>query len=180
MAVGAAAPPSPIMTALSAYMSAAAGRKLPDEVVEKAKQITGHGSRNDFWVPPPPGRFAIQFARAYRGERVATVVASNTVAGPSKRPWPMGCWRIPMKPTMRIPRRNRIPPAPSCPPRWLPESGLSMATRFLRAVDAWLRHRPAGGADDGQVAIHGRAATGAPTASREYSAQRRRPLVPAG
>src|SRR5438094_8791550 len=30
----------------------------------------------------PPGRFAIQFARVYKGEKVATVVASNVVCGP--------------------------------------------------------------------------------------------------
>jgi len=30
----------------------------------------------------PPGRLAIQFARAYGGEKIATVVASNVVCGP--------------------------------------------------------------------------------------------------
>src|SRR6185436_18590 len=30
----------------------------------------------------PPGRFAIQFARLYRGDRVATVAGSNVVCGP--------------------------------------------------------------------------------------------------
>src|SRR6185295_15466288 len=30
----------------------------------------------------PPGKFAIQFARAYKGDRVATVAASDVVCGP--------------------------------------------------------------------------------------------------
>src|SRR5438094_7119625 len=30
----------------------------------------------------PPGRFAIQFARVYRGDKVATVAGSNVVCGP--------------------------------------------------------------------------------------------------
>src|SRR5947208_10387037 len=30
----------------------------------------------------PPGKFAIQFARAYKGEKIATVAASNVVCGP--------------------------------------------------------------------------------------------------
>jgi 2-methylcitrate dehydratase PrpD len=64
-------------------MSAAAGRQLPGEVVEKTKHIILDtlaamisGSQL------PPGRFAIQFARAYGGNRVATVVASDVVCGP--------------------------------------------------------------------------------------------------
>src|SRR6202030_1854006 len=74
---------SPIMQKLSAYMSAAGTRLLPEEVVEKAKQhildtfaamISGSGL--------PPGRAALAFARAYGGREVATVVASNIVCGP--------------------------------------------------------------------------------------------------
>jgi len=83
MASSAAAPPSQIMTTLSGYMSAAGSRPLPGEVVEKAKQLVldtlaamVSGSQL------PPGRFAIQFARAYGGEKVATVVASDVVCGP--------------------------------------------------------------------------------------------------
>ena len=30
----------------------------------------------------PPGKFAIQFARAYGGEKISTVAASNVVCGP--------------------------------------------------------------------------------------------------
>jgi len=74
---------SPIMQQLSAYMSTASTRALPDEVVEKAKQhildtfaamISGSGL--------PPGRAALEFARAYGGKEIATVVASKIVCGP--------------------------------------------------------------------------------------------------
>jgi 2-methylcitrate dehydratase PrpD len=74
---------SEIMQQLSAYMAAAAARALPEEVSEKAKQhildtfaamISGSGL--------VPGRAALEFARAYGGKAVATVVASNIVCGP--------------------------------------------------------------------------------------------------
>ena len=76
-------PNSQIIEKLSNYMSEAAARPLPDEVVEKAKQhildtfaamISGSGLA--------PGRGALQFAQAYGGKEVATVVASKTVCGP--------------------------------------------------------------------------------------------------
>lgn len=76
-------PVSAAMTKLSTFMADAATRPLPDAVVEKAKQmildtfaamISGAGL--------PPGKFAIQFARAYGGPRVATVAGSNVVCGP--------------------------------------------------------------------------------------------------
>ncbi len=74
---------SPTMDKLSRYMSEAAERPLPDEVVEKAKHhildtmaamISGSGIR--------PGRAALEFVRAYGGKEVATVVSSNIVCGP--------------------------------------------------------------------------------------------------
>jgi 2-methylcitrate dehydratase PrpD len=74
---------SPVMEKLSTYMAEAAARALPDEVVEKAKHhildtfaamISGSGL--------PPGRAALQFAGAYGGRHVATVVASRIVCGP--------------------------------------------------------------------------------------------------
>jgi len=76
-------PISSIMEKLSAYMAAAGGRALPDGVVEKAKQhildtLAAMISGSEL----PPGRAAIQFARAYGGKEVATVVASNIVCGP--------------------------------------------------------------------------------------------------
>jgi 2-methylcitrate dehydratase PrpD len=74
---------SPIMTRLSTYMSEAAGRKLPDEVVEKTKHLildtlAAMISGSEL----PPGRFAIQFARAQGGNPIATVAGSNVVCGP--------------------------------------------------------------------------------------------------
>ena len=74
---------SPVMEKLSTYLAEAAARALPDEVVEKAKHhildtfaamISGSGL--------PPGRAALQFAGAYGGREVATVVASRIVCGP--------------------------------------------------------------------------------------------------
>src|SRR5258705_4502018 len=74
---------SPIMQQLSAYMSAAGARALPEEVVEKAKQhildtfaamISGSGL--------PPGRAALEFARAYGGKEIATAVAAKIDCGP--------------------------------------------------------------------------------------------------
>lgn len=74
---------SPVMTRLSTYMAEAGNRALPEEVVERAKHhildtfaamISGSGL--------PAGRAAISFARAYGGEKVATVVGSNVVCGP--------------------------------------------------------------------------------------------------
>jgi 2-methylcitrate dehydratase PrpD len=74
---------SPAMTRLSAYMSEAGNRALPEEVVDKTKQhvldtIASMVSGSEL----PPGRAAIQFARAYGGEKIATVVASNVLCGP--------------------------------------------------------------------------------------------------
>src|SRR5689334_10924845 len=74
---------SPAMTRLSAYMADARNRALPEEVVEKTKHhvldtIASMVSGSDL----PPGRAAIQFARTYGGEKVATIVGSNVVCGP--------------------------------------------------------------------------------------------------
>lgn len=74
---------SSIMERLSAYMSEAASRALPGEVVEKTKQhvldtLAAMISGSEL----PPGRTALQFARAYGGREVATVVASNFSCGP--------------------------------------------------------------------------------------------------
>ena len=74
---------SSIMEALSTYMSEAAGRALPEEVGEKAKQhildtLAAMISGSEL----PPGRTALQFARDYGGKEVATVVASNFLCGP--------------------------------------------------------------------------------------------------
>jgi 2-methylcitrate dehydratase PrpD len=74
---------SPMMTTLSSYMSEAAHRRLPDEVAEKTKQmILDAFAAMISGSELPPGRFAIEFARAYQGDRSATVVGSNVLSGP--------------------------------------------------------------------------------------------------
>jgi 2-methylcitrate dehydratase PrpD len=74
---------SPVMEKLSSYMSSAASRALPDEVVEKTKHhildtLAAMISGSEL----SPGRRAIQFARSYGGKEIATVVATNVVCGP--------------------------------------------------------------------------------------------------
>jgi len=74
---------SSVMERLSTYMSEAGSRALPAEVVEKTKQhildtLAAMVSGSEL----PPGRTALQFARAYGGREVATVVASNFSCGP--------------------------------------------------------------------------------------------------
>ena len=74
---------SPVMQQLSAYMSAARTRALPDEVIERAKQhildtLAAMISGSEL----PPGRAALEFARSYGGKEIATVVASKIVCGP--------------------------------------------------------------------------------------------------
>lgn len=74
---------SPVMLRLSTYMSEARTRALPEEVVEQVKYhlldtLASMVSGSDL----PPGRAAIQFARSYGGEKIATVVGSNLLCGP--------------------------------------------------------------------------------------------------
>ena len=69
---------SPLMQQLSAYMGGASARALPDDVVEKAKQhILDTFAAMISGSTLPPGRGALEFARAYGGKEIATVVASN-------------------------------------------------------------------------------------------------------
>jgi 2-methylcitrate dehydratase PrpD len=74
---------SPMMTALSTYMAEAARRPLPDAVVEKTKHmildtLAAAISGSEL----PPGKFAVNFARTYGGERIASVAGSAVVCGP--------------------------------------------------------------------------------------------------
>jgi 2-methylcitrate dehydratase PrpD len=74
---------SPVMAKLSTYMSEAGSRVLPDQIVEETKYhvldtLAAMVSGSEL----PPGRQALRFARAYSGERIATVVASDILAGP--------------------------------------------------------------------------------------------------
>jgi 2-methylcitrate dehydratase PrpD len=72
-----------IMSAITAYMSQAATHQLPEAVVEKTKHVildtlAAMISGSEL----PPGKFAIQFARGYKGEKIATIAASNLLCGP--------------------------------------------------------------------------------------------------
>jgi len=74
---------SPLMTTLSTYMAEAAFHPLPDAVVEKTKHmildaLAAAISGSEL----PPGKVAINFARTYGGDRVASVAGSNVVCGP--------------------------------------------------------------------------------------------------
>ena len=81
---GASAPPiSHLMTTVSTYMSEAGARALPEAVVEKTKHmILDTLAAAISGAQLPPGKFAIQFARAYGGEKISTVAASTVVCGP--------------------------------------------------------------------------------------------------
>ena len=77
------APPGPVIVKLGNYMAEAAGRALPEEVIEKTKHhildtiaamVSGTGL--------PPGRVAMALAKAHPGERSATVAGTNLLCGP--------------------------------------------------------------------------------------------------
>src|SRR5260370_13622429 len=73
---------SPGMATLSTYMAEARARALPEEVTEKAKQhILDTLAAMISGADLHPGRAAIRFAKAYRGDQVSTVVASNILCG---------------------------------------------------------------------------------------------------
>jgi 2-methylcitrate dehydratase PrpD len=74
---------SPVMAKLSTYMSEARNRALPDKALQETKHhildtIAAMVSGSEL----PPGRLALRFARAYGGEKIATVVASQILCGP--------------------------------------------------------------------------------------------------
>jgi len=74
---------SPVTAKLSTYMSEARDRALPEDIVAKVKEhlldtIAAMISGSQL----PPGHAAIEFARAYGGEKFSTVAASNVLCGP--------------------------------------------------------------------------------------------------
>ena len=74
---------SPVMAKLSAYMSEAGGRALPDEVIEKAKHhildtFAAMISGSDL----PPARAAFQYARDFNTDKTSTIVASKMTSSP--------------------------------------------------------------------------------------------------
>jgi len=73
----------PVMAKLSSYMSGAGEHALPPAVSEQTKShildtLAAMISGSEL----PPGRHALQFARAMSGEKSATVVASDILCGP--------------------------------------------------------------------------------------------------
>ena len=79
----AANPPSPVILKLSNYMAEAAGRALPEEVIEKTKHhILDTLAAMISGAELPPGKVALAMAKAHAGEKTATIVGSNFLCGP--------------------------------------------------------------------------------------------------
>jgi 2-methylcitrate dehydratase PrpD len=79
-------PLSPTMTRLSSYMSEAGSQALPATSSNDALEATRQHILDTFAAMVsgaglPPGRFAINFARAHSAEKTSTVVASDVVCG---------------------------------------------------------------------------------------------------
>ena len=73
----------PVMVRLSTYMSAAAGRELPPAVVRETKHhILDTVAAMVSGAQLTPGLHALRFAKAYGGEKISTVVASDLLSGP--------------------------------------------------------------------------------------------------
>ena len=74
---------SPVMAKLSTYMSEAGDRALPDTVTREAiHHILDTIAAMVSGTQLDPGRRAIEFARAYGGEKISTVVGSEILCGP--------------------------------------------------------------------------------------------------
>ena len=74
---------SPIMVKLSTYMSGAAARELPANVVKETKHhILDTVAAMVSGAQLTPGLHALRFAKAYGGAKIATVVASDLLTGP--------------------------------------------------------------------------------------------------
>jgi 2-methylcitrate dehydratase PrpD len=74
---------SPVMTKLSTYMSEAHNRALPDKAMDEAKHhILDTLAAMISGSQLPPGRRAIQFAKAYGGEKISTIVGTQLLCGP--------------------------------------------------------------------------------------------------
>src|SRR5262249_43199800 len=79
----AANPPSAAILKLGNYMAEAAGRALPDEVIEKTKHhILDTLAAMVSGTELPPGRVALAMAKAHPGEKTATVAGSNLLCSP--------------------------------------------------------------------------------------------------
>ena len=79
----AATPPSPVILKLGNYMAEAAGRALPEEVIEKTKHhILDTLAAMVSGTELPPGKVAQAMAKARTGEKSATIVGTNILCGP--------------------------------------------------------------------------------------------------
>jgi 2-methylcitrate dehydratase PrpD len=72
-----------VMVALSKYISDAASRPLPENVMEETKHhILDSIAAMISGIQLPPGIKAVEFARNYGGEKVSTIAASSILCGP--------------------------------------------------------------------------------------------------
>ena len=104
---------SPVMAALSAYMSEARERALPDDVVEKSKHHVLDTIAAMISGGLLPGQAAIRFVEGYGGARIATVVGSGRSRVRSRRRL-RTVRSAPTRPTIPMPLRCRIRAAPWC------------------------------------------------------------------
>src|SRR5437763_3049661 len=81
---GAPSPPAvSVIQELSAYMSAAGDRPLPEDALEKAKHhILDTVAAMISGAELPPAKVAFSFAATQSGQKTATVVGSNLLCGP--------------------------------------------------------------------------------------------------
>lgn len=78
------ASPGPVMSALSTYMAAAAGRALRAEVVEHAKHhILDTLAAMISGAALPPGEAAFRYLQRHGGKGTATIVGANLTAAPA-------------------------------------------------------------------------------------------------
>ncbi|PWT84774.1 MAG: MmgE/PrpD family protein [Blastocatellia bacterium] len=78
-----AQPSGSIIATLTSYMAGAASRPLPGNVIEKTKHhVLDTLAAMISGSLLPPGRVAIQLARAHAGETVASVAGCDVVCGP--------------------------------------------------------------------------------------------------
>jgi hypothetical protein len=124
-------PVSQVMTTLSTYMSGAADRALPAEVIEATKHhILDTFAAMISGADLPPGRIALLFARAQTGERTATVAGSDILCGPIEAALANG-----MLAHSDETDDSHARVAPSCPPRLLrASSSESMGTGFCEPL----------------------------------------------
>ena len=127
----------PVMATLSTYMSAAAGRKLPDSVIKETKHhILDTIAAMVSGAELKTGLHAIRFARAYGGEKIATVVGVGFFDRVRSRlRWRTAYSRMPTKPTITTAPAAPIPGCAIVPAALaIGEKNGIDGTRFIRAV----------------------------------------------